>query len=207
MLPDTCKDSSLYLGVELGQSRDQAAIVSLRKSNWETGARDPYDFSRKIVSRLEVLQVERFPTTASHATIAARVAQMSRGYARDASITIVADVTMSGPAFLEILHRQNLGPCRAIAVSVTGAEAEAHQNNCYYVPKHELINGLVDSCERDTLRVPAHLPAMESLLEALFGVRSKHGAARSGTPGAGDDEIVLALALANWRARKSNFYS
>ncbi len=207
MLPDTCKDISYYVGVGLGQARGRSIIATLKKSNWETGERNRYDFSRRMFTRLEVCQLDQFELGAPYSDVGARAAQISRNQAISGNVTFIVNATGEGSPFVSLLHRQNLGVCRILAVSITGADAEVHQNNCYYVPQRALLSALLRSFEAGNLVVSAALPGSGQLLDEISAIRAQFAADGSQALQGNESDILPAVALANWRARKFNFFS
>ena len=88
-----------------------------------------------------------------------------------------------------------------IAVSITSGRRERFANGMAYVPKRELVRGLVVAFEAGRLKVAKGLPLADALMCELqaFRVRlTARGrdtyAARSGA----HDDLVLAVALAVW---------
>lgn len=207
MLPDICKDTAYFIGVGLGNSSGQPAILVLKRTNWETGERSRYDYSRRLVSRFEVSRWDRFAPDALQGLIAARAAEISREAGVSGKATFLVDTTGDGGSFVRKMHLENIGVCRVLSVAVTGPDAEAHQNNTYFLPRRGLIAGLLTTMEKCQFTFP---PSVHGI-EALEGELARMQAAwRTGGLPALDrtnpSDTVIAMAMAVWRAKKFEFY-
>ncbi|MBS1827149.1 MAG: hypothetical protein JST93_17660 [Acidobacteria bacterium] len=207
MLPDICKDTAYFIGVGLGNSSGQPAILVLKRANWETGERSRYDYSRRLVSRFEVCRWDRFAPDALHGVIAARAAEISREAGVSGRATFVVDTTGDGGTFVRKLHLQNIGECRVLSVAVTGPDAEMHQNNTYYLPRRGLLSGLLTTMDKCQFTFPGAVYGIEELQAELARMQA---AWRSGGLPALDrtnpSDTVIAMAMAVWRAKKFEFY-
>jgi hypothetical protein len=207
MLSETCKDTAYYIGVGLGNNSGQPAILTLKRTNWETGERNRYDFSRRIVSRLDVCQLDRFAPDAVHLEIAARAAQISRNPAISGRAAFVVDTTGDGAPFLRTMYLQNIGICRILAVVVTASGSETHQNNTYYVPKRSLLSRLLTTLDKCEVSFVSTQPEMQQLRAELAAMREEF---RTGGLPALDrqnpSDTAVAMAMAVWRARKFDFH-
>ena len=87
-------------------------------------------------------------------------------------------------------------------MTITGGDKESGGS----VPKRDLIAGLQVAMERGEIRVAAGLKEAASLVRELMDVRlsaTPAGRMRMGADGFGEhDDLVIALALACWRARR-----
>jgi hypothetical protein len=109
-----------------------------------------------------------------------------------------------GAPIVELLQRGGLG-CRVLAVTITPGQLESSNGERYAVPKRDLMAGLVVAFQKQRLRVAATIPALGSLMEELKMMRSKR--LESGyveMTGRRHDDLVLALALAWWRASRES---
>jgi hypothetical protein len=118
--------------------------------------------------------------------------------------TLVMDATGVGAPVLDLLRRANLG--RGIApVILTGGERESRAGGFWYVPKRDLISGLQLMLEKLELGLPAKLAASRTLARELADLEERmtsRGGASFGAWREGQhDDLVIAAALACWRAR------
>ncbi|MBL8173135.1 MAG: hypothetical protein JNK48_00610 [Bryobacterales bacterium] len=207
MLPDTWKDTAYHIGVGLGNSSGQPAIVIVRRTNWETGERNHVDFSRRLLSRIEVCRIDRFAPDATHAEIAARAAEISRNSEISGKVAFVVDTTGDGAPFVRTMYRQNIGVCRILALCVAPGGAETHADNTYHVPKRSLLGGLLttlDACQASYDQSQEPIVALQAELVAM------RQAFRTGGLPALDQinptDAAVAMAMAIWRARKFDFH-
>lgn len=207
MIPDTCKDTAYTVGVALGNNSGRPSIVVLRRTNWETGDRSHYDFSRRIVSRLEVCRLDRFAPDAVHGEIAARAAQISRNPELSGRVAFIADTTGDGAPFVRTMYQQNIGVCRILAVAVLPGGTEMHENNTYHVPKRSLLAGLFTTLDKCQVTFDLSQPGMAELQAELSAM---HAEFRVGGAPALDrqnpSDAAIAMAMAIWRTRKFDFH-
>ncbi len=87
-------------------------------------------------------------------------------------------------------------------VMITGGDHAGYGNGRWRVPKADLVSGLQRCLEDGGLRVACGLREFGQLMEEMrgFGVRVTEGAER--VFGGKKDDLVIALALATWGARR-----
>ena len=106
---------------------------------------------------------------------------------------------------MELLRSAGLG-CGVTAVTITGGEKESGSGAAWNVPKRDLIAGVQLALEKGDLRIARHMTEAGALVRELVDVRvtagMRTGKVRIGADGTGQhDDLVIALALACWRAR------
>ena len=90
-------------------------------------------------------------------------------------------------------------------VIVTGGERESHGGGVWHVPKQHLITGLRVMLEKRELGYPARLARarlFEQELAEMGTQRNSRGRASFGAQEGEHDDLVMASALACWRARR-----
>jgi hypothetical protein len=108
---------------------------------------------------------------------------------------------------VEMLRGAGLG-CEITAVSITGGERESRRAGLWVsVPKRDLIAGVQMALDHGELRIAGKLKERGALVRELMDVRMTAGPGtgrvRFGADGYGEhDDLVIALALAVWRARR-----
>jgi hypothetical protein len=104
-----------------------------------------------------------------------------------------------------MLRSARLG-CEIAAVTMTGGDKESQRGNDFNVPKRDLVAGVQVLLEKQELRIARTLEGARALIEELVDVRatvSVKGRVRLGADGYGEhDDLVIALALACWRAKR-----
>ena len=177
--------------MDLGQRRDHSAIavVEYRHDQEE----------RRVVS------VERVPLGTPYPQVVERVRETVDFVKQRGSCMLTVDATGVGAPVVEML---NTGPLRmgAWAVTITGGEnaKASNANGRWNVPKRDLIARVQVLLERGQLRIAKGLATAESLRRECQDMRmevSAAGRTRMGAEGAGQhDDLVIAMALACWRA-------
>lgn len=166
-----------YIGVDLGQRQDHTAIA--------------------IVERNETLLVRRVERVAL-GTPYPRVVEMIREMTQEPRLfgkcTLVVDGTGVGAPVVDMLRDPNPG-CEVTAVTITGGERESrHGWQRVSVPKRDLIAGMQLALEKGELRIAGRMKEAGSLVRELIAMRV-------GDDGEEHDDLVIAVALACWRAR------
>ncbi len=170
-------------GVDLGQAQDPSAIGIIERREAERHLR----------------HLERLPLGTPYPSVVERVSGLVR--ALPARSALVVDAGGPGRPVVDSMREQGLEP---IPVSITSGKRERRANGMVYVPKRELVRGLVVAFESERLKIAKGLPLAEAFIRELqaFQVRlTAKGrdtyAARSGE----HDDLVLAVALAVWRCQ------
>ena len=86
--------------------------------------------------------------------------------------------------------------CGAVtAVMITGGSSAHESDGCWLTPKKDLVGELALMLEQRVLRVRTGLKDGDQLERELLGMRMGRG-------GREHDDLVMAVALACWRARR-----
>ncbi len=111
---------------------------------------------------------------------------------------LVVDAGGPGRPVVDAIRAAGLKP---IAVSITAGKRPRRAEGMVYVPKRELVRGLVTAFENGRLKIAKRLPLAGALMDELrafkvrFTARGRDTyAARSGE----HDDLVMAVALAVW---------
>jgi hypothetical protein len=180
-----------YLGLDLGQRRDPSAIAVVERGRDE---------------RLMVRHLERIPLGTSYPRVVARVKKLLALNELRGNCWVAADATGVGAPVMDMLRDARLG-CDVASVTITSGEKESQSGQTWNVPKRDLIAGLQVLLERDQLRIAEKLRDAGPLMRELMNVRTRrkeNGRERLGADGYGErDDLVVALALACWRAGKA----
>jgi hypothetical protein len=108
---------------------------------------------------------------------------------------------------MDMLRRAELGCRRLWPVVITSGDLERHADGHYRVPKRDLIVGLQLLLQRKALQIAAGMQFGPVLAREMAEMRVKitpsgneqYGVWREGE----HDDLVLAVALACWGARKA----
>ena len=195
-----------FMGVDLGQKQDYTAIAVVER--WEAaGELDRWSWERLKEVGYRLRHLERLALGTPYPEVVARVREVARSGELAGRCTVVADATGVGGPVIDMLRGAELG-CELMAVTITGGERASRASRSdggWKVPKRDLVVGLEVMLETGSLRIAAGLREGETFIKELTGMRVKvsagrreqFGAWREGT----HDDLVLAAALACWRAR------
>jgi phage FluMu gp28-like protein len=176
-----------YLGLDLGQRRDPSAVAVVE---WAEGS-------------LLLRHVERVPLGTPYPKVVARMRRMVEHAELRGQCALAVDATGVGSPVVEMLRAAGLN-CEVCAVTITGGERENQTASGWNVPKQDLIAGVQVLLERGELRIAPKLREVGPLVRELMdmkAVRRRGGTLRLGADGCGEhDDLVIALALACWRA-------
>jgi hypothetical protein len=113
---------------------------------------------------------------------------------------LVVDATSDGRPVVDLLMERGRKP---LGVVITAGRAARREGALCYVPKSLLLRPLVSALENDRLKIAQGLPAGEALARELQAFRvgiTRRGRAAYATAVGEHDDLVLAVALAVWRA-------
>jgi hypothetical protein len=181
----------IYAGLDLGQVRDHSAMVILEREAGDS----PY----------YVRYVERVRLGTPYPEVVEWVRRIGAQPEMNGRSALAVDATGVGAPVVEMLRAARLG-CTLTAVTITSGEREHETGAMWHVPKKDLLAGVQVLLERGKLRVARGMAETGALVKELVGVQFSQrglGGVRIGSEGAGQhDDLVIALALAVWRAGK-----
>ena len=191
-------------GKLMKQARDFTAIAIVERAvSTGTRSRTPSGYERTRVLRLRHL--ERMPLAMPYPDMVDRVRDVMRSPPMaDGTRHLAVDSTGVGRPVVDLLKRAGLD-CRLWPVTITGGQTERRVDGYYRVPKRDLIVGLQVLLQSGELQIASGLKEGRVLLREMAGMQVKlklrteeYGAWRQGE----HDDLVLAVALACWAARK-----
>lgn len=177
-------------GLDLGQKRDFSAIALLEIAERTHDRRDAVTWEHVRDTRARIVYLERVELGTPYPDVVAHVTELMSD-ARLKDSTLVVDATGVGAPVVDMLRRADL-PCRLMPVTITGGEHDAAVRGGYHVPKRELLTGLQVLVQSGGLQIPRKLMLADALIQEMVGM--KEGSR---------DDLVLAISLAWWWARKS----
>ena len=186
-----------YVGLDLGQSRDYTALCVAEKVPPEDS--DDYE--------LHVRHLERFRDVL-YPDVAERVSRLMDVPPLRDNAALAIDATGVGAAVVDMLRRSRL---TFDAVTITGGDTETQRGyDSYRVPKRDLVGNLQVLLQSGRLKIARSLEHAETLRAELLNFRVKinvataHDTYEAWREGDHDD-LVLAAALAAWKAQKGEF--
>ena len=205
----------LFLGLDLGQRHDPAAIAILQRTQEPTGPFNhaTWEITRELHFRL--CHTERLALGTPYITIVDRIRRLLEklsaplpGIHSDAGAaplrTLVVDASGVGRPVVELLRKTGIGwttapgnPGRAaiapVTITASGAprmEASGEE----FVSRRDLITNLRVLLEKRLLRISARIHDRQALLKEFVEVQDRSGSRH--------DDLVMATALACWRATR-----
>jgi len=192
-----------FVGLDLGQSRDHSAIAVVERSDLFLDEMDWVTYERKRKRRFRVRYLDRVRLGTPYPEVVARVRQLVHNKQLAGRCTLIMDATGVGAPVLDLLRAAGLS-CGIEPVIITAGERESHAGGRWHVPKRDLITGLRVMLENRELGLSRHVPMAEALAKEMSSMEarvSNRGRESYGAAGSGHDDLVLACALACWRAR------
>lgn len=177
-----------YLGLDLGKHTDHTAIAVVRRAapRWQSLPPDPV---------LRVEYAERLALGTRYTYVVEHVRELIPrlpGRAR-----VVVDATGVGDPVVEMLAAAGLG-CPITQIVITSGEAPHGSGDRWRIPRADLIDGVVRLLENDELRAWNGLRGARLWAGEMAGLRYRHHLRTAAT----HDDLVIAVALACWRARR-----
>jgi hypothetical protein len=192
-----------FVGLDLGQSRNHSALAVVERAEIFLDEMDWVTYERRRERRFRVPFLERVRLGTPYPGVVDRVREVVRAPELAGRCTLVMDATGVGAPVLDLLRQAGLG-CGIEAVILTGGERESHAGGVWHVPKRDLVSGLQTMLERRELELPLRFGPAELLGRELasMGARmNERGRVRLGAMPGEHDDLVIACALACWRAR------
>jgi Terminase RNaseH-like domain len=177
------------VGADLGQSQDPTAICVVRRFE-ETGHKPIF----------QVGHLERLPLGTSYPNVVAHVAALIARPEIRGKCELVIDFTGVGRPVFDMFRVQGVAP---IGVNITGGTAISHEGLIWSVPKGHLISRVQALLHEGRLKIHADLPDATALVSELQSFRVEYtdsGYMRFNARVGAHDDLVLALAIALWRA-------
>jgi hypothetical protein len=174
-----------YCGVDLGQSNDSTAIVLIEA----------------VAGTLHCGHIERVPLGTDYLSVVARVEHIMNRLPPTADL--VVDASGCGRPVADMLTHAGLD-FQGIVIS-GGVEESTLTGGYRSVPKATLISHVQAALHSGTLKIQADLPETPILLRELEDFRvsfSGTGHMSFNARGGRHDDIVLALSLAVWAAKR-----
>jgi hypothetical protein len=172
-----------YIGLDLGQKQDYTAIAIVERPDARRG-------SQALPFQLLVRRVQRVALGTPYPRVVEMVHDIACAQAFAGQCAVVVDGTGVGAPVVDMLRAAGL-KCEITAVTITGGDRETGRGSLNVgVPKRDLISGLQLALEKGELRIARRMKEVGSLVRELMEVRGEH------------DDLVIALALACWRARR-----
>lgn len=180
------------VGVDLGQARDPTAIAIVRRID---GAGKP---------TFQVGHLERLPLATPYPGVVTHVGRLLARTPLRGKAELVIDFTGVGRPVFDMFIGAGISP---IGVTITAGDAVANDGLVYRVPKLILISRVQALLHDGRLKIHKGLPDAPALVAELQEFRAEvtdSGYWKFGARAGKHDDLVLAVAIALWRAHGDN---
>jgi len=177
------------IGCDLGQSHDPTAIAVVRRLE---------EYPAKPV--FQVGHLERLPLGTSYPAVVSHVTHMLGRPPFRGKAELVLDSTGVGKPVADLFVSRGLSP---VCVTITAGEATSNDGLAWRVPKIILISRIQALLHDGRLKIHKELPDAAALVAELQDFRADvtdSGYWKFGARAGKHDDLVLALAIALWRA-------
>ncbi|MEJ7862363.1 MAG: hypothetical protein WKF90_12100 [Pyrinomonadaceae bacterium] len=217
ILTDSKTEKSLFLGLDLGQAQDFSALAIIQCVRTITseynlpGWGDAVKTKHKV-EQLHCIHLERWRLRTSYPSIVADVVELTNNLDAPASPdlkpVLAIDATGVGAPVVDLFKRERIN-AQLVPIQIVGGANGSKENGMTRVPKRDLVSVVQVGLQNRTLKIASGLDLAETLSRELqnFSVKitdaanDVYGAWREGT----HDDLVLALALAAWKANQPIF--
>lgn len=197
--------TTYFLGLDVGQVNDPSAwaLVERRRVRAGEAARDRA--TREIPEwwEYDVRQVERLALGTAYAGVVERVRAVAGNSVLGGSVEVVIDATGVGRPVVELARRELR--CAVSAVSITASGKPRERGGVWSVAKRDLVAAVAVEMQAGRLRIARGVRYADELVTELLNFRVTIAAGGHETYAAASesihDDLVMAIALAVWRAR------
>jgi hypothetical protein len=195
----------LFLGLDLGQRHDPAAIAILQRTEEPTGAFNHVSWEIERALHFRLCHTERLTLGTPYIEIVSRVRRLIEklsaplpgihSYAGTAPLrTLIVDASGVGRPVVELFRKAGIG-CSLAPVTITGSgAARMEASGEEFVSRRDLITNLRILLEKRLLKISARIHDRQALLKEFVQLQDRSGSKH--------DDLVMAAALACWRATK-----
>ncbi len=204
LLGHTDTKKSLFVGLDLGQSKDFSALAFVECVRTITGGGATGE-----ITHLNCVHLQRWKLRTSYPAIVADVVRMINGLEADASPNrkpvLCVDATGVGAPVIDLFKGERIN-AELVPIQIVAGANISNENGMTRVPKRDLVSVIQVGLQNRTLKIASRLPEAEILSRELQNFTVKitdvandiYGAWREGT----HDDLVLAVALAVWKANQ-----
>jgi hypothetical protein len=186
------------MGVDLGQSRDYTAMAVVERREGP-GEWDAAQYAFRKRAELVVVYLERAPLGTSYGWVVARVKDVAN---QVAPVGVAIDATGLGRPVVDLVRAAGLRG-RIWPVVLTGGETEREGDGVWRTPKRDLLVGMKVLMEKKEIGLAQGMKLGKALVEEFGRIRAtwtRSGGVR--IEGKGHDDLVVAVGLAVWGAKK-----
>jgi hypothetical protein len=199
------EESRYFIGVDLGQSHDPTAIAVVRRLRFllsrDVNSSTP-TWKEEQPTIYQCGYLERVPLGTTYPAIVAHVGRLLQRPIWNGKIDLAIDQTGVGKPVADLFTAAGVS---FLGVMITGGADESNEGKTWRVPKMTLVSTLQALLHEGRLHIQKDLAESAELVRELQDFRVKYTDAGHLTFNAREgkhDDLVLALAIAVWRAQK-----
>lgn len=198
------------IGADLGQIMQPTALAVVEQRVVDL---HPRGGGREVRS-MSLRHLERLPLDASYPRIVTRLEELvealkdqegdRRRWGKEPSTDVVVNISGTGRAIGEAMEKAGLDP---ILVNITNGTGETKvEFDDWRLSKNDLVGGLQYLFQNERFRVASGMELAETFVQELQTFKIKPPPLNPNDPESWrsrpDDDLVFAVALATWRARR-----
>ncbi len=213
----TTTEKTLFIGLDLGQAQDFSALAVIESVRVVTTTKEAdeeinCDNTKDVLTELNCIHLERWKLRTSYPSIVADTVRMINvldpSRIPDRKPVLCVDGTGCGAAVIDLFKLEKFN-AELVPILITGGSEVTRDNYATKVPKRDLVGVVQVGLQNRMLKIASGLDLAETLSRELQNFTVKitnaandvYGAWREGT----HDDLVLAVALAVWRANQPVF--
>jgi hypothetical protein len=213
----TSTEKTLFIGLDLGQAQDFSALAIIEAVRIVTTKKTSdeeinYENTKDELTQLNCIHLQRWQLRTSYPSIVADVVAMINGLdpsrIPDRKPVLCVDATGVGAPVVDLFRRERIN-AELVPIQIVAGANVSEENGMFRVPKRDLVSVVQVGLQNRMLKIAESLDLAETLSRELQNFTVKitdsandvYGAWREGT----HDDILLAVALAVWRANQPVF--
>ncbi|MEZ5355292.1 MAG: terminase family protein [Bryobacteraceae bacterium] len=199
---------AFFVGVDVGQRQDFTAIAILELLTVFTEEVDRVTFERKTRSHFRLRHVDRVPLNTEFEAIVDYLVRLVSRQDLAERTNVVIDATGVGAPIYEMFRKRYPPVRESLRLVITGGNEayKEHGKPHWTVPRRDLLYGVENLLRNRQLDIATSTPHSKTLIRELSLIeRNFTDAGRevlASSCSAAHDDLVFALALAVWRARR-----
>jgi hypothetical protein len=165
--------------------------------------RDPITYEFILSHEIRLVHIERIPLHRMYYTTAQHLRSVIAKLPAPKRADLVLDATGCGAPFVELLLSLGALGADVTRVAFTSGSRQSYSSRVHLVPKKDIVHSLSLVINSPLFRIPPDLPNHGLLLGEMEGFRTTTTPAGNPRFLSGEsDDLVMALALAAWKAYK-----
>ena len=194
-----------FVGLDLGQRQDFTAIAVIERHSFVSADVDAGTRGRNERVRYRCRMLRRLPLGMGYVEVVEKVKVLMQSKELLDRATLVVDASGVGSPVVEMLRKT--ANCPLDPVTITGGQQLKIDTYGYKMPRRELMSQLALMLEKRELEISLHAGDIEHVRNELRNLRIRFG--NKGQENIDPekesvhDDLVIAMALGFWKAKRS----